>query len=68
MRRRPGPYKEKTVKALKVVGDLLEHPVTDRDTPLLTVGVAITYALLEVAHQVGRVADNVPMWGPEEER
>jgi len=68
VKRRPGPYKEKATRALKVVGDLLEHPVSDRDIPLLAVGAAVTYALLEVAHQVGRVADNVPMWGPEEER
>lgn len=30
--------------------------------------VGVGYALLELAHQVGRVADQVPVWGPPEER
>lgn len=29
---------------------------------------AVAYALLEVAFQVGRVADNVPLFGPARER
>lgn len=32
------------------------------------VGVALVFALLEVAFQIGRVADNVPVWGPPDER
>jgi hypothetical protein len=34
----------------------------------LSAQIAVAQALLELAFQVGRVADNVPLFGPQEER
>lgn len=47
-------------KALKAIAE-----APDRPTQAL---VACAYALLEVAFQVGRVADFLPGWGPPEEK
>jgi hypothetical protein len=32
------------------------------------VGMGLTHALLELAYQIGRVADQVPVYGPPEEK
>lgn len=38
------------------------------DAAVASALVAIGYALVELAYQVGRVADQVPVYGPPEER
>jgi hypothetical protein len=63
MTRTAGPNKRKAVELLEEA--LGEVP---RDMRTATAMAACAYALLEVAYQVGRVADHVPMWGPPEER
>ena len=60
---RVGKHKPKAEKALKTAGDYWNQPAA-------TAGalVGIGYALLELAYQVGRVADQVPVYGPAEEQ
>jgi len=62
MTRTVSPNKRKALKAAKVAAEQKSY-----DTAEVAVGVAIVHALLEVAFQIGRVADNVPLWGPPEE-
>lgn len=62
MTRTRSPHKRYALEAIEKVTSVSEK---NRNTAAL---VACAYALLEVAFQIGRVADNVPLWGPPEER
>jgi len=61
-RRTYSPNRNKAIRAIEALPELPEHQ------RLQAAAVAVTFALLEVAFQVGRVADNVPLWGPPEEQ
>jgi hypothetical protein len=62
VRRTAGPSKRKAEKLVSFAAE------KDPQSATVAVGSAVVFALLEVAWQIGRVADNVPLWGPPEER
>ena len=60
---RPSPSRRHAQQAAKAACDG-DHNFPDR---LMAADLAVAHALLELAHQIGRLADQIPVYGPPEE-
>ena len=61
---RPSPSRRHAQEAAKAACDG-EKTTIDRE---IAVQLAVAHAALELAYQIGRLADQVPVYGPSEEK